>query len=183
MLRGCHSIVISKHSQQGHIAWQSDNTKNLLHYAKQLQVSSIYFSCSDFTLFFFNCALHLHIHVFCYFDKHMCQLLRSWSNYIQLSTLSACAYFYIYLLLLYVKNFRVHVLKSRLIYQPHRSREYDKMYRSGCWIVYLLFTHSTTPLESHKLHILTIVVSKVIICYFNYYHLASLYFLIQKSII
>ena len=30
---------------------------------------------------FLICALHLHIHVFCYFDKHMCQLLSSRSNF------------------------------------------------------------------------------------------------------
>jgi len=30
---------------------------------------------------FYNLALHLHIHVFCYFDKHMCQLLSSRSNF------------------------------------------------------------------------------------------------------
>jgi hypothetical protein len=60
---------------RAYIAWQSDITKNLLHYAKQLQVSNTYFSCFEFSIF--NCALHLHIHVLCNFDKHMCQLLRS----------------------------------------------------------------------------------------------------------
>ena len=42
----------------------------------QTHISSILIS-----LFFLICALHLHIHMFCYFDKHMCQLLSSRSNF------------------------------------------------------------------------------------------------------
>jgi len=56
--------VISKHSQQGRIAWQSAISNNLLHSAKQFQASNTCLSRSD--LFFKICALQLHIHVFCY---------------------------------------------------------------------------------------------------------------------
>jgi hypothetical protein len=128
----------------------------------------------------FNCALRAG-----YSDPSL--IIFSCQHY-----LFAHIFIFSYLLLLYVKNFRVHVLRSRLIYQPHRSMEKDKIYLAGCsnndrdydldclFVVYTLKVRSilATPLESHKLHILIIVVPKVIICYFQLLPFCITYLLI-----